>query len=430
MDEQAIINKKVRINRSTVVVTAQRIMLLYLVVWSISPPLSVDMIFRIAALICAVGWFFLDLSTGLRLDKMQKLALIYMVFVVLVALIEYEGDLSMLMKPIAIYMLVFAYIINYSYIKRINELWFLIPVFIILLIVFNAITISALLIDSSLARRLVRSDESIYPYLRQGIGGYALVYSQVLLSPLIFAWTFNARKGNLFCFILGIIWAISYIFLLLKSGYSIAIASTFISAFILIFYKKRSIIPAVVIAFGVIVVFILLIGFFDGFRNALLDAFEGTTVAKKINDIYYSLQGVETADSITVRIVRYSASIKTIFNYPIIGGLWWKSGGGHSALLDAFAKYGLWGGLMFVNMFFCVTNHIKDTSDNVKDIRIANALTVSLIIVTLLDTIPYHMVFPVLVVAPIFFNDIQKWREKNESSVDSQPDTDQLMQET
>ena len=430
MDEQAVIKKKVRINRTTVVVTAQKIMLLYLVVWSISPPLSIDMIFRIAALICAVGWFFLDLSTGLRLDKMQKLALIYMVFVALVALIEYKGDLSMLIKPIAIYMLVFAYIINYSYTKRVNELWFLIPVFIALLIVFNLITIKALLVDSSLARRLVRADETIYPYLRQGIGGYAMVYSEVLLSPLIFAWTFNARKNNILCFILGVAWALTYLFLLLKSGYSIAIASTFISVLILIFYKKRSIIPAVVIAFGIIVIFVLMIGYIDGFRNALLDAFEGTTVAKKINDIYYSLQGVETADSITARIIRYSASINTIFSYPIIGGLWWDGGGGHSALLDAFAKYGLWGGLMFVNMFYCVPSKIKEKSDNNKDIRISNALLVSLIIITLLDTVPYQMVFPVLVVAPIFFNDIQKWRDKNESSVDSKSDTDQLMQET
>ena len=156
--------------------------------------------------------------------------------------------------------------------------------------------------------------------------------------------------------LLGLVWAATFFFLLTRAGYSIAITSTLISIVILLFYRKKSIIPAVVIAFSIIVIFVLLIGYVDSFRDALLNMFDGTTVAKKVNDIYYSLQGVETAESITARIIRYSASINAIFKYPLIGGLWWDSGGGHSALLDTFAKYGVWGGLIFVNMSFCVPN--------------------------------------------------------------------------
>ena len=413
MDGQTIINKRIRMNRSVIVATAQKIMLLYLVVWSISPPLDVDMIFRVVAIICALGWFFLDLSNGLRLDKMQKCALIFMIFVLLIALIEYKGDFSMLLRPIATYLLVLAYIINYSYTDKFNDLWFLVPLFLALIIIFNVITIIALLKDHTLARRLIRADESIYPYLRQGIGGYTLVYSQVFMAPLIFAWIFNARKKHIVYTILGLVWAGSFVFLLLKAGYSIAVTSTLISLVILLFYRRRSIVPAVLIAFAIIVIFVLMIGYIDGFRDVLLSLFDGTTVAKKINDIYYSLQGVETAESISSRIVRYRASVQTILNYPIIGGLWWKSGGGHSAILDNFAKYGLWGGIMYIVMFFRMPIFIKDTSDEKKDIRIANAMIVSMLIVSLLDSVAYQMVFPVLVVAPIFFVQIQKWREEN-----------------
>lgn len=424
MDQQTTLNNKIRASRFSAVTIAQNLMLLYLTVWSISPPLDVDAIFRVLALGCAVGWFLLDMVNGLRLDRMQMLALAFMLLVVAIALIEFRGDFSMLMKPILYYMLVLAYIINYSYRERFGQLRFFVPVFIVLVIIFNVLTIRALLTDGSLARKIIRADESIYPYMRQGVGGYTLIYTQVLAFPLMVTWVIRAFRSSVAHFVLGCVWLLTYVFLIMKAGYSIAVISTLISLFILFFYRKKSVIPAMLIAFALIVGIVLLIGYVDIFRLNLLKIFDGTTVAKKINDIYVSIHGESTAVSISARIVRYRSSIRVIFHYPFIGGLWMESGGGHSALMDCFAKYGIWGGMMFVCMFYCVPFQIKEKAHNDRDIQIANALLVSLILVSLLDAIPYEMMFPVILVLPVMFYDIQKWRNDYEGSLDRQPAAD------
>lgn len=421
MDQQNTLKTKNRITVNTPITSVlQMLMLLYLVVWSISPPLDIDNIYRVIALVCAVGWFILDMMNGLTLERIHLYALGFVLLVVLINIIKNQGDFSNIMKPMTYYMLVIGFIMNHSYQNRWDELHILIPVFLALLIVFNIITFKELLLDPTLARKIVRADESIYPFMRRGVGGFALEHTQVFLFPLLLAWLAKAIKNHCFYFVLGCAWAVSYILLILHSGYSIGIVTTISSFVALLFYKRKSIIPALVITLLIIVLIVVLIGYVDPVRESLVSFFDGTKVAQKVEDIYNSLHGKEVADSIQQRIDRYVSSIQTIFQYPFIGGLWFSAGGGHSILMDTFAQYGIWGGILFVKMFYCVPMQIKKGADNYKDIRIANAFLVSLVVVTLLDGMPYNMVFPVLIVAPILFNDIQKWRKQNEGSLGSQ----------
>ena len=423
MDQQNTLNQqknRIAVRDRSVLPLLQQMMMLYLVVWSIAPPLAIDNIYRTIALMCAIGWLLLDVARGLKLERIHLYALGFLLMVVLINIIQNKGNLSNIMKSMGYYMLVMAFIMNCAYQNRWDELHMVIPVFLILLIVFNIITIRELLLDPTLARKIVRADEGIYPYMRRGVGGYALIYSQVFLFPVLLAWLKNSFKYHRLFFLIGAAWAVSYILLILNAGYTIAVVTSIVSLIILLFYKKKSVVPAVVISLLLIVLLVVLIAYVDPFRETLLSLFDGTKVAQKIQDIYDSLHGKEVADSIQIRIDRYWLSIQKIFTYPFIGCLWFSAGGGHSALLDTFAQYGFWGGYIFVKMFYCVPVNLKNNSDNKKDLRIANAFLVSLILVSLLDSIPYNMMLPIIIVAPILINDIKKWRKENESSLDRQ----------
>jgi len=334
----------------------QKIAILYIIIWSISPPLEIDMIYRLIALACAGIWGIFAITRGLPYERQHLYALFFLLMVCLIGFIE-TSSLKGVLRQIAIIILVLCFIINYFYQGRWEELKGIIPIVLIVFIFFNLKTAAVLIEDPTIARKLVRADESIYPYLRQGVGGYNLIYPQVCIFPAILAWIIKAFRNNKTCFLIGCVWLISYVLCILNAGYSIAIFATILGMFMLWFYKGENVLGAFLMA---IVIFLIGLGsilYVDGIRNSLLQIFDGTAVAKKINDLVASAEAGAAEGSIYVRINAYRSSLKAIFNYPIIGGLWFGSGGGHSALLDAFAKYGVWGGYIYAKMLFHVPNY-------------------------------------------------------------------------
>ncbi len=412
MDQQALLIKENRISgkASFVIPVLRKLMMLYLLVWSVSPPLSIDLIFRVLALLCAAGWFVLTAVTEYDFGTPQKLALIFLLLVITVTLIESDFSMTALMKQVALFILVLTFLMSSYYEDKWDELRFLIPIFFVLLIVFNTITVTELLKTPYLARRIVRADASLYSYMRRGVGGYALVYTQVILFPLLVKWTIVSKKLNQSFLVIGIIYFISYALLIHKAGYTIAIAASLSGAAVLFFYKKKSIIPALAIAMALMLLFILIIGYVTPVRQFLLDLFNGTTVANKINDIYNTIHETGTADSISLRREKYMASLDRIINYPFFGSLWNANPGGHSAILDAFAKYGIFGGIMYVYMITFASKRLKETYPQ-EFYPVANSLLVSLLIVASLDAIPYEMIFPIIVIAPLLIHEIIKSEE-------------------
>ena len=108
-------------------------------------------------------------------------------------------------------------------------------------------------------------------------------------------------------------------------------------------------------------------------------------------------------------MITYQLTFKTLINYPLIGGLWWNPGGGHSALGEAFARYGLFGGIVFCKILYSVPIKYKKMY-NYKGIQqLANANLVVLLYVTLLDSMPYSFLGMVLIVTPILYENIIGW---------------------
>lgn len=397
----------------------QQISVLYMVIWTISPFMEVDNIWRIGALAAFGLWLLCAMSRGLHLERIHMLAIAFLALVVIVNIIENNG-FGKIMRPINYYMMVLFFIVGHFYADKWKELYFIAPIILLFLIYFNFKSAFKVMEDPTIARLIVRNDENVYQYLREGIGGYGLVYPQVVTFPVIVMWIFKVFKHKKVYFIIGITWTVSYIMFILNANYSIAMVGSLISLIILLFYKGHSIGLAFAVSFGLFVALMMMILYWNDFRNMLLEFFDGTAVAKKINDLVATSESGEAEGSINARMIAYQRTFDTIFKFPFIGGLWWESGGGHTALGDAFAKYGIFGGYIFCRIMYGVPSQYKKNYGFKKIQQISNANLVVLLFVTLLDSVSYSFLGIVLIITPILYENVIEWdglTEKNENTL-------------
>lgn len=388
----------------------QKLMVLYIILWSVSPPLQVDMIYRLLALGCAGIWVMAAMRRGFYVEKIHIYAVFFMIAVIVIAYME-KGNFDAILKQIAIYILVVCFLMNCFYRDKWEELHGLIPVILLLLIIFNWKTGNALLEDHTLARKLVRADEATYGLLRQGIGGYSLIYPQVCVFPAVMMWIKRNLGKNLMGFFLGCVWFVTYVRCIMNAGYSIAIFTSIASLLILLFYKGKDAFKAMAIAIVVFVIMLASIIYLDVFREFLLVQFDGTAVATKIHDLVDTINNGAAEGSIYDRIVAYRGSLEVIGRYPLLGGLWRASGGGHSAILDAFAKYGIPGGYVYVMMIFYVPFYYKKIKGYEDMWNLSNAVTTSIMFVAMLDSFNYSFMAMILLFLPLLYEDIKKLGE-------------------
>lgn len=400
----------------------QMVSVLYLLVWSVAPPLQLDMIFRLLALGLAFVWFFIEFFRRFEFTMMQIWCALFMVAVAVIAYLH-DGA-GAVMGEIAVYMMVLGFFINMYSSDSWQHYRIVVPITLGLLIFFNYRTATALAADTSIARRLVRDTEELYVYMRQGVGGYGLIYPQVCIAPVVLAWTLKSFKHNKLCFLLGVAWVVTFWTVLNDAGYSIAIIATVVSAMVLIFYRRQSVWPAFLLSAVLIIVGVLLLVYVEGFRNLVMQLFEGTKVVHKIEDLLSTAEG-ETADSFASRINRYWRSIQTCLQFPLIGGLLFGGvGGGHSEILDAFARYGIWGGVPTVVMIFRTPSYFKNEYTSSTIIATANAHITVTALVSLFDPFVYNVYLPLLILCPVMYTDILIWTgELHENSLDSQLDS-------
>lgn len=386
----------------------QQISILYLVIWTISPFMEIDNIWRIGALAAFGLWLLCAMSRGLHLEKIHMLALTFMVLVMVVNIIQNSG-FGKIMSPISLYMMVLFFIVGHFYRDKWKELYFIVPIILLFLIYFNFKSAFKVMDDPRIARLLVRNDEETYQYLREGIGGYSLIYPQVVTFPVLVMWVLKVYKNRKIYFLIGLVWIVSYVLFVLNANYSIAITGSFISLIILLFYKGHSAALAFVVSAGLFIALMLMILYWDNFRNMLLEYFDGTAVAKKINDLVATSETGAAEGSINDRIIKYQSTVDTILKYPITGGLWWDAGGGHSALGEVFAQFGLFGGYVYCKIMYCVPSQYKKTFGYKRIQQMANANLVILLFITLLDSVSYSFLGMVLIITPILYENIIEW---------------------
>ena len=404
------------------IATIQKLALFYLIIWTISPFMEIDMIWRMLALAAAGLWFICAFLRGMRIDRMQLYALLFAVAVALIAYLQ-TGGISGILSQIAVFMVVIFYLMFRFYKGRWDELRGLFLIVLLLLIFFNLRSAAAVRINPQVARLIVRDDEEMYDFLRQGVGGYSLIYPQVVIFPAILRWVEKTfRKKPLF-FAIGLVWLASYVGYIMIAGYAIAIYASVLGVVILHLYKGKHVTTVIIVTLLLFIAGMYLLASIKPLQDFLLQIFKGTAVERKIQDLLRTAESGTAQGAIYDRFVAYRGSFRTIFSYPIIGGLWWASGGGHSAVLDMFAKYGVLGGYVYVKMIYSVPRDYRRTHPE-ELYRVCNGTFAAMLFVTVLDSCTYAFTGMMLIVLPVILEDILKWsRTENESAVDSQSDT-------
>ena len=205
---------------------------------------------------------------------------------------------------------------------------------------------------------------------------------------------------------------VTYVLLILNAGYSTALFTSIAALVILLVYRGENAIPAIILLLLIFGAGLLALLYWTGFRNLLLDFFDGTAVAKKINDLVSSSDTGEAEGSIASRIRAYSNTLGVIRQYPIVGAFWNSNGGGHSAILDIFAKYGVVGGYIYCKCIFSSSFNLKKTyTEDVKVARISNACFCSILFVCLLNSAPFEFMVPVILLIPAVIKNVADWNE-------------------
>lgn len=412
--------KRMISRKQSAIAILQMISVLYIVVWSISPPLQIDLIYRLMAVVCAGFWFVAAIIRHLKFRDKDMYLMIFLLWTFIISTIYYGGFKDAL-ADIALYILIMVSVMYTHYANKMYEIKFIHIVVLGLLIIWNSITWRALLVDDHIMRYLVRNDTSFYSYMRQGVGGYGLIYSQVCIFPSVLSWIKSSVKKNRICMFIGSVWLISYMGIVINASYSIAILSTCISIYIIFFNRSRKPYKMILIITIFLIIGVYSLVRFESFRDVIIEFFNSQTIENKINDLLLSFTNEEVEGSFLARYSRYKSSCITFLSYPITGGLWWEGSGGHSAILDMFARFGIVGGIVSYKMLTRVPYMYISRTKNFYVFNTCIATYVSIIFVGVLNSFSYQFIPLLILVMPLFFNDITVWKEnkKDESIMGS-----------
>lgn len=391
----------------------EKLCIAYLLIWTISPPLAIGTEYRLVALACVAGWCVFKIRGHSIVTKLEAYGLFFLILMIAVAYIS--GGVGGLLKPIARYFFIIAFLMYKRNSKNIEDFAGLQVLALALLALWNILTYRALLVNERVARIIVRSSEESSALLTQGIGGYALVICQTFLTPVVLSWSISSIKTHKYRSILGFLYLLSYIGVLLRASYAIPLLASAVGVLVYFIGKNRNIWGYVVLAVIIVALVFWGIAFVPSVRDAVIYLFPSNTVKNKINDLLLSIEMNELQGSFSARFVRYMAPIEAFFfRYPLIGGLWKGGAGGHSFVLDSFGQYGVFGGVVTWKILFSVPRkYRKEHMSNPENRRSTSALWISLFISMIFDSWTMSCAFVLFFVVPLLLDDISKGNAYN-----------------
>lgn len=390
--------------RSAISQNIQCVCIFYIMSWAISPPLAFGEIYRWVAVICALFFLpkFLSVLWGSNLFD----AILCAVYILITALINYHFHaMDGITKNIQTYLFLFFYLIYISYSKSdFDKTKFVFLPLLALLSIWNFLTFTAYAEQADISRQLVRNFSGAETYMNQGIGGFGLVYTQIILIPIVLHLiqykVFKNKLLNVFL----LFYLASVVWLILNAGYSLAVINFLFTTTIYLFSNKRKI---RVLLFSLLALGIIL--FFSSLPilEFLLGWVKHQEYIEKIRDIYSWRTNFVLVGSVESRWEFYWQSLELFLKSPLWGQLSNAEIGNHSAILDNFAQYGLLGGLIFIRILFrAPLIYLKKSNDH--RFKLALSVLVSLLISSLTNSIVGPMGITLFLMYPIIWHQLEK----------------------
>ena len=348
--------------------------------WTTSPVLIYSTPFRALALLSVALWLALEsLRPNGIFRKPTAQVLLVGVFIFYTAVVQILLDgLSSLTSHLQIWIMMFFLIVYQS---RRNDMSSLVPVFWVVIstmpiwLIITGYTVTSL--DAHAARVVVRSTEEAQSLAEQGVGGYALIYGTVLMLPGLMAmalarWrpipgTLPIGLRNMPRLAPLLIWVNVVLgsLVVLTAGFTLAVIAlmgVFVSLFALKHYSATRVFICVLVVTSLAI-------FAEPAVELLLRAMQpladGTKYGAKVSDLLATLDSGSAVGTASDRVERYDRSINTFLENPLLGVLGLRGVGKHSEILDAFARWGVFFGIMYtyivvaspVRMLFAKRSH-------------------------------------------------------------------------
>ncbi|MDT7526308.1 O-antigen ligase family protein [Pseudidiomarina sp. GXY010] len=337
----------------------QNIAIAYVALWVTSPAMAYGTLFRALALLAVAGWFFLELlrpnNLLLRPSVPALIATVYIVYIAVIDYLQYGGAglIQNFQLFIAFY---FLYVIE----SRRNNVESLRPVFwwVLLTLPITYIkTIYTLWFVNGHAMRLaVRSGDTAMQIAQEGVGGYGLAYSTVIMVPalvMLFKYSnqMTIKWWQKLLIAANLVLAVT---LVLSSGFTIAVLTLIATLGTLVILAKVTLARALLATF---LAALLLIGYKPVLQTSLTaiqPLTQGTNYFIKIRDVLETLEQGEAQGTASDRIVRWERSAKIFLEHPILGVWSNRDIGKHSEILDTFARLGIFFGVIFVYLMIYI----------------------------------------------------------------------------
>ncbi len=347
-------------------IKAKDIALLFICVWCISPPLFINGLARLLALACML---FCIVNKFYKRDVFVFGA-IFMLFTILIG---GWNNPNHILADIQLYIMVaLAFLadnyfdgkepaskFNIDFISKVINLVY--PIWMIT-------TISAYGTIPNISRMLVNNTNiNVEEWYLKGVGGYGMIYSLVFYNIILLFELVNGQKDRtkkrtgivLVNYILSLVTVI-------MAGYSIAFIATLFGTLLVLLVKGKKMKNIM----GVVLIVVLIVVLWSFVKDYVVDFFvnisKGTMYEFKVRDIIESLTDQEATGTVKARTDLYAYSWEGFLASPIFGTIATTRPqfGGHSLLLDTFAKFGIIGGvaLVYIVFYLPAINMKKDSA--------------------------------------------------------------------
>lgn len=344
-----------------------RICSLYIIVWTISPPLQYPTIFRICAICAGSVWVLLSwFSIAYEKTDLHGVYIAVCAFCVLTIFIEWVCGSSIeeaiINRLQTIILLLF--VLQYMYYKDYDAVFIkqLTVITIICLSVWQIRTLIEYQTNPGVSRLLVRSSDEAQYYASKGVGGYGLVYPSVFINIALMH-LIGRVKGFKKIFVL--IPLLIGVLLVFSSGFLIAVIMTLVSlgAWAVRMFGNKNIKTIIISIICLTVVIFIVMELLLKYSDSIVNALDGTFYKVKIQEIINALKDDhQVTGKLEGRTSRYLESITGIFKYPVIGAKFLgleSELGGHSTLLDVLGLYGIFSIGFYFAIYFAIKNMYK-----------------------------------------------------------------------
>lgn len=344
----------------------QNLAVAYICLWATSPMLAYGTGFRLAALAAVGVWFLLEIvrpgSIVLRPTMPVIVTLFYIAYTALTeSLLGGESDIALHFQIwIMLFFLIF-------YESRRHDIRSMAPIFWFMMLtlpIWFFTTYTAFdTFGSHAARYLTRSSDLARELSSDGVGGYSLVYSIVVMLPVFGLMLLNFRRFtpldqpawmrriSRIPFLIPMLIGANLLLggaVVVRAGFSIAIVLAVFSLAVSLAFKRRSVFMVLLTPLIMMLAWLLFQLALVPLLEALRPLTQGTSYDRKLLDVIETLQSEQSQGTLDDRVTRYQRSFDLFIHNPIFGVISNRDVGKHSAYLDAFARYGLLVGSGFV----------------------------------------------------------------------------------